>query len=236
ETIAAEGGYNKNRGSPSWVTDDAIRELAEDLVRATTLKLMPFPANWLEELVAEWLNLDGFLVEIQPPVQIQGKVQSQSKRSKGGGRAAPDIVGGRIKHSRLEIRHCETTVWFSEKAETDARRYEEKKFSPSIQNEIEKEFRRQFGLPPSETCVYDRWVIFGGASRLHRQTLRDRLPESHVYQPDDFICECVLPTIKAWKSNHPTLSGQPPTLPPDKWLICLLDYLCWWSAPLGKLS
>jgi hypothetical protein len=35
---------------------------------------MPFPRNWLEELAAEWLQLDGFLVQTNFPVHTAGAV------------------------------------------------------------------------------------------------------------------------------------------------------------------
>ena len=58
---------------------------------------MPFPCNWLEELVAEWLDLDGFLVRLQPPFP---------NPNGHGGRLEPDVIGARIHDGRLEIRHC----------------------------------------------------------------------------------------------------------------------------------
>ena len=47
---------------------------------------MGMASNWLEELVAEWLSISGFLVEVLVPIQISG----------AGGRAAPDVLGARI--------------------------------------------------------------------------------------------------------------------------------------------
>jgi len=31
---------------------------------------MPFPRTWVEELIIEWLHLDGFLVEANLPVGV----------------------------------------------------------------------------------------------------------------------------------------------------------------------
>jgi len=46
---------------------------------------MPFGQTWTEELVAEWLQLSGYAVEIGLPVSV----------SKVGGRFCADVVGAR---------------------------------------------------------------------------------------------------------------------------------------------
>mgnify|MGYP001108266641 CR=1 FL=1 len=58
---------------------------------------MPFPRTWTEELIAERLQLDGFLTQTNLPVHV----------SKAGGRFEADVVGARIKEKILEIRHIE---------------------------------------------------------------------------------------------------------------------------------
>ena len=63
---------------------------------------MPFPSNWLEELVVEWLELEGFTISTSLFVSAEK-----------GGRFAPDVVGARIDlpSRQLVIRHCEATTW-----------------------------------------------------------------------------------------------------------------------------
>ena len=46
---------------------------------------MPFPANWLEELVVEWLDLDGFAASTSIDVPAPP-----------GGRLGPDVVGAKL--------------------------------------------------------------------------------------------------------------------------------------------
>ncbi len=63
---------------------------------------MAMASNWLEELVAEWLSIAGFVVEVLLPVQLMGP----------GGRAEPDVLGARIDaRGQLIIRHCEVAAW-----------------------------------------------------------------------------------------------------------------------------
>lgn len=86
---------------------------------------MPIPSNWLEELVAEWLSLEGFAVEILLPIQIGGR----------GGRAAPDVLGARIHgdSGHLIIRHCEVASWPASGAQDIAQAYQQKFRSAIVQ-------------------------------------------------------------------------------------------------------
>ena len=52
---------------------------------------MPFPNTWIEELIAEWLLLEGFLVETNLPYAV----------GKGGGRGEADVVGAKIKDNNF---------------------------------------------------------------------------------------------------------------------------------------
>ncbi|MEM3403680.1 MAG: hypothetical protein QXJ17_03970 [Nitrososphaeria archaeon] len=64
---------------------------------------MPFGRNWSEELVAEWLSLDGYLVEIGLPV---GSGTS-------GGRKEADVIGAKVINNNLEIMHVEVGFFTS---------------------------------------------------------------------------------------------------------------------------
>jgi hypothetical protein len=58
---------------------------------------MPFGGNWSEELVAEWLSLKGYLVEVHVP----------AGSAEAGGRYAADVVGVKVKGGKMEICHAE---------------------------------------------------------------------------------------------------------------------------------
>jgi len=58
---------------------------------------MPYTRTWSEELVAEWLQLEGYFVEVSVQIGVTPK----------GGRFEADIIGIRIKNHTLEIMHVE---------------------------------------------------------------------------------------------------------------------------------
>ena len=53
---------------------------------------MPYTKTWSEELVAEWLQLEGYLVEVSLPLPAGPQ----------GGRGEADVVGARIQQNTLE--------------------------------------------------------------------------------------------------------------------------------------
>ena len=61
---------------------------------------MPFPRNWSEELIAEWLQIDGYLVET-------GVVLPTNNR---GGRGEADVIGVKVEGESLVIQHIEIGV------------------------------------------------------------------------------------------------------------------------------
>ncbi len=52
---------------------------------------MAFTRTWVEELIAEWMQREGYLVETGMPVPIP-RTERDGKR--GGGRYEADVVGG----------------------------------------------------------------------------------------------------------------------------------------------
>jgi hypothetical protein len=88
---------------------------------------MPFPNNWLEELVAEWLELDGFLTLIGPRIR---------NPTGAGGAFAPNVVGARVgAGGRVEIRHCEAEMFLTQGAPAAERKYTSK-FSRNIRDQV----------------------------------------------------------------------------------------------------
>jgi hypothetical protein len=183
---------------------------------------MPFPQNWLEELVAEWLEVDGFLTLIGPPIKNPTGV---------GGALAPDIVGARMGATgRVEIRHCETAMWFQQGAPAAATKYT-KKFSRNIRDQVWDEFGKIFTVPGPPD--YEPWVICCDVGRPVKSVLEGVIQNLQSQDPNlrnlqlrtftDFLPE-VRTTIKRWRQTHP----GPPTgagLPGSKWLLFLLDYM-----------
>jgi hypothetical protein len=177
---------------------------------------MPFTCNWHEELMAEWLDLDGFLVRLQPPVpNWNGR----------GGRLEPDVVGVRFCDDTLEIRHCETEMWASQGPEEESRRYKQK-FSPQVQKNVETEFRKILRVPEEAKCKYEKWIVFIRIPQPVRERWNeDLLGPLFLRDFNDFVREQVFPSIRSWRDAHPDLAQG--GLPKDKWLLTMLDYLRW---------
>ena len=89
--------------------------------------------NWVEELVAECLQLQGFLVESGIPVTT----------AEVGGRQEVDVVGVKGRNNELEIRHVECGILAQGKKSAESLG---KKFSSECQQNVEKHFRYVLGL------------------------------------------------------------------------------------------
>lgn len=177
---------------------------------------MPFASNWTEELVAEWLQLENYLVVTRLP----------SVSANVGGRYEPDIVGGRVDKGTLKILHCEVTSWLAGNATNTTDRYANK-FLPKVCQTVTEHFRESFGIVGQQPCTYEKWVIAGGFSKPMEHELRNKVSGVQLYRTDDFIRNKVLPSIKAWGNNAPSHKTAWRTLPQGLWLLQLLDYMDW---------
>jgi hypothetical protein len=166
---------------------------------------MPFPANWLEELVVEWLDLLGFTTST-------GVFISTS----AGGRWAPDVVGAKLDAGRLTIRHVEATMWIADGAESAGNRFR-KKFSEPVQNEVRRYFRRVFDMHLVQQAEYQKWVVTcGKPSAAVQVALKGAVPDIQIYGFKDFVA-MVLLTINESKRTPSAM------LPSDKWLLHMID-------------
>jgi hypothetical protein len=107
----------------------------------------------LEELIAEWLHLDGFLVEANLPVVVPA----------AGGRGEVGIVGPKVKTNVLELLHIETgQLARGKKSIRSVRR----KFSGTVTASFMHYFRERFSNPgrrsPAGGCTSPRF----GPARL----------------------------------------------------------------------
>ena len=86
---------------------------------------MPFAKTWTEEIVAEWLLLKGYLVEIGLPVAAPNV----------GGRFETDVVGAKVEANTLKIVHVEVgTLAEGQRSVISL----QKKFSNNIYNTVEE--------------------------------------------------------------------------------------------------
>lgn len=171
---------------------------------------MPFPANWLEELVVEWLDLDGFAISTSIDVPAGA-----------GGRRAPDVVGAKfdMNGSRLLIRQCETAMHLT-RPEQVATSYSGK-FSSNIEERVRGHFAKIFGDRVPEQVIYEKWVITFRPSAPVQAALRSCIPGIQIWILSDFVLNEVLPAIKRYREPPHTKTTQ---LPADKWLLHLIDW------------
>ncbi|MBI2916686.1 MAG: hypothetical protein HYY01_01720 [Chloroflexi bacterium] len=170
---------------------------------------MPFTRTWTEELVAEWLHLDGFLVETNFPVPVAGG---------SGGRRETDIVGARIRVEQqgqvLEIRHIEVGQLIDNPQKNLERI--QKKFGPEVCTQVEQHFTRRLGF--SGVKEYQRLVV-SDVSRISDSTKQTLVREGYrVYESfHEFLKQEVLPTLERRPSQG--------TLPGGLWFLTFLEYL-----------
>jgi len=106
---------------------------------------LPFPRNWSEELVSEYLELEGYFVRTGHPVPI----------GKRGGRGEMDVIGIKIVNGELEICHVEIGVQsLSIKAYKESIK---KKFNSLVKQEIDR-IAKDFGF---QNYVWKFFVFYG---------------------------------------------------------------------------
>jgi len=175
-------------------------------------KKMPFPRTWIEELVVEWLQLEGFLAQSNIPVAV----------TPAGGRFEADVIGARISQNTLQIRHIETGQLASGRYSIKS---VEKKFSESVVQSVTNHFRKRFSFSEGNV-IYEKMYIATFSTKSVVAALAEL--GITVETVPQFIQERVLPTIQAWKQNpphQPQTKGQVITLPESNWLLQMLDHL-----------
>ena len=170
---------------------------------------MPFGSTWSEELVAEWLDLEGYFVKMQIPAGSAGS----------GGRYAPDIVGVRFENDELEILHVEVGMSFDkwEKAEKRLK----KKFSREIEESITNYVLEKLGLSKNTKINYRRLVV----SLHHSKEALKKIEEENLAEImfiQDVIDE-ILTGIETGKYHSYESKIKNPTLPNHLWLAKMLE-------------
>lgn len=169
---------------------------------------MPSPANWLEELVVEWLEVEGF-ARATSVIIPAGLRNNDAVRS----HFAPDVVGAKLVDGQLLIRHCEVPMYLFETPNQVSNKYIEK-FSERVQTSVRAYFARSFGEGAGQNVIYEKWVITCGASQSVWAVLAVALPGARLYMLTDFVANELVSCIKRWRELHPMT-----TLPADRWLL-----------------
>jgi hypothetical protein len=173
---------------------------------------MPFPRNWAEELVAEWLTLRGYLVLTN--VRLRG-------------RREVDVVGFRVlDDGGYEVFHVEVgTVW--EKADKIVKRIN-KRFSEEYVNDVLKVLGYYVGRK-IENPRYEKWFIVTGGSpgviEGVKRRLRDKGSSVKMITLKEFV-EIILKDVEKWREylKDSQLRGPATTVatPENLWLIGML--------------
>jgi hypothetical protein len=175
---------------------------------------MPFPRTWSEELIAEWLQLEGYFVESGLPIRA----------GKKGGRSEADIVGARVKDGKLEIFHIEIgTLAGNPKANAEMIR---EKFSVQRIDAIKEYCRNKLEFPSNKDVKYTKlYVAVWWSDKTLSYLKQQRLPVRSLWE---FVNNEIKSTIQQWKQNpphKPQTRGKILTLPEGMWLLDLVDYL-----------
>ena len=175
---------------------------------------MPFPRTWVEELLAEWLEYQGYMVGTGLTVPIQHRQEG----SKGGGRYEADVVGVRCSGDQCEIRHIESGAYVDQNIVDRLR----KKFSSDVCEEIKKRYAwssavsgrraryiKQYVVthPHQKPAEWERWVT--EISKVDS--------EVEVIALDNLLRDEILPGLRRSGSSGPTI-------PEGYWLLCSLAY------------
>ena len=169
---------------------------------------MPFPTNWLKELVAEWLELE-FLTLIT--LRLPGMNQ------------IPDMVGVKVlAGGQAVIRHCEASQWFAGGVPNTLATYQNK-FSPRVEQAVRDEFSRYLGVSMA-SAAYERWIICVECPGTVQTAFQTGLPPHTLRTLGDFLSD-VEATIDAWSNARQVPGSVAFALPADKWLLKLMSYM-----------
>ncbi|MFH1730866.1 MAG: hypothetical protein ABIF82_04340 [Planctomycetota bacterium] len=162
-------------------------------------------------MIAEWLQLDGFLTQTNLPVGV----------SPAGGRNEADVVGARIKEGTLEIRHIETGGLAGGRNSTDSIK---NKFADWIKEHVTGHFKDTLSF--EGPCTYRTLYVATFWAAPVIQDLKEAGVE--VVRMPDFIRDKVLPTVQKGKENlarRLRMKSPRATLPQSLWLLQMLDHL-----------
>ena len=168
---------------------------------------MPFAQTWSEELVAEWLELKGYLVAIEIP--------GPTKKGKGG-RTAPDIVGARIRKGRLKIVHAEVGNWPIN--EDQIRELVDRKFDEKVVNTVKDYFRKRLDFKGDidyQKLLVATWL----SKRREKQVIEmtKNIPELQYMHLRQIFTDKIPSALEKYKE------GKPITSPSSLHLIQLIE-------------
>jgi leucyl aminopeptidase len=171
---------------------------------------MPFGSNWGEELVAEWLDLEGYFIKMHIP----------AGSTEAGGRFAPDIVGIRFGNNGLEILHVEVGALYASKEEVTEKL--KKKFSSEVEKNVKSYVAEKFCSGENIKISYNKLVV----SSYFPEGAREEVAKEQIEikSINDVIDE-ILNKIKNKEYRFYKSKVENPTLPDHLWLAKMLEHI-----------
>jgi len=166
-------------------------------------------------LVAEWLQLKGYLVELKIPA-TKGNV---------GGRTEPDVVGVRIvEDGKVEIVHAEVGNWPI--GESGIARLVQKKFAPDIQKNIRKYFAEKLNFKGNvENITYKKMLVATWLSNRRKKQIQEiekRDPSLKYYHLRELLLEQIPQALDEYKKSA-VGQGRPGPPSTSLYLLYLLQ-------------
>lgn len=170
---------------------------------------MGIPRNWCEEFIAEWLQMDGYLVETNVPVGT----------GSGGGRKEADVIGIRASGDELEIIHIE--VGLISKGKGESVKNIRKKFESERINAVLARYNRLLGIkvnPKRYRKVFvASWASSGVFEELKRELGEEGIEILHLKELFNLV-------LRQVKDKVITPEGIR-TLPESLWLLKIVEFL-----------
>jgi hypothetical protein len=131
---------------------------------------MPFPRTWSEELVTEWLQIEGYIAE-------NGVLVSSGSK---GGRKEADVLGVKIINKTLEIYHIEVGNLSGNPQKNEQMIRD--KFSTTRKQSIESYVRTKMNVDPSYTVNYKTlYIATWFSDRTLKHLKQKNLPVDSLY-------------------------------------------------------
>lgn len=169
---------------------------------------LPFPANWSEELVCEYLELEDYFVRTNNPVD--------------GARREMDVIGVKVEQGKLKVIHVEIGMPPSFKSNEI-----NSKFDEECKKEITK-IAESFGFENNYDLecwyVHARSEYKGQGKTWARKKEELEREKIKLITFDEMLKEIVT-SIKRWQEAHKRKSGTGISLPKNFWLLKVLESL-----------
>lgn len=159
--------------------------------------------EWTEELVAQYYEIQGYLVLRDVPTTT----------GQGGGRADADVLAFKIDKGTPVLRHVEVGTYY-ESASTIVGKLK-KKFGKGQRLKVQTLVRKYLGLRTNARLEYSsQFVDAGGLSEEILTEIRQKLSTQGVEITDIWtLIEDIPHQIEAWQERETTDKGTPPMLP-----------------------